>query len=52
MNFLVQNWEYFLVGFMILEKVVKITPCKWDDILLDIIYKTIKESIEKKVVKK
>lgn len=35
MNFVISNWEYFLLGFMIAEKVVKITPVKWDDILVD-----------------
>ena len=34
-EYIIQNWEYFLLGFMILEKVVKITPFKWDDILVD-----------------
>ena len=29
------NWQYFLLGFMILEKIVKITPTKYDDILFD-----------------
>lgn len=35
MEFILDNWEYFLLGFMILEKIVKITPVKWDDILVD-----------------
>jgi len=35
MEYLTANWEYFLLGFMILEKIVKITPFKWDDILVD-----------------
>lgn len=35
MEFFLSNWEYFLLGFMIAEKIVKITPCKWDDILFD-----------------
>lgn len=29
------NWEWLLLGFMVLEKVVKISPSKKDDILLD-----------------
>ncbi|MCK5127591.1 MAG: hypothetical protein KAR42_15145 [candidate division Zixibacteria bacterium] len=29
------NKMYLLVGFMILEKFVKISPWKWDDILVD-----------------
>ena len=32
---LVANWEYVLLGFMVLEKIVKLTPTKYDDILFD-----------------
>ena len=35
MEFLINNWEWILVGFYVLEKVVKISPAKWDDILVD-----------------
>ena len=35
MDFILSNWEYFLLGFMIAEKIVKVTPFKWDDILID-----------------
>ena len=35
MNYVIQHWEYFLLGFMVTEKIVKITPFKWDDILID-----------------
>jgi hypothetical protein len=35
MSFVLANWEYFLLGFMVLEKIVKITPFKWDDIIVD-----------------
>ena len=35
MEFLVANWEYCLIGFYTLEKIVKVTPVKWDDILVD-----------------
>ena len=35
MNYIITHWEYFLLGFMIVEKLVKITPFKWDDILVD-----------------
>jgi len=34
-EFIINNWEYFLLGFVVLEKIVKVTPCKWDDILVD-----------------
>ena len=32
---LATNWEWVLLGFMVLEKVVKLSPSKKDDILLD-----------------
>jgi len=35
MDWIIANWEYCLIGFYTLEKVVKITPVKWDDILVD-----------------
>lgn len=33
--FVLANWEYFLLGFMVIEKIVKVTPMKWDDLLID-----------------
>ena len=41
MDFVIANWEYFLLGFMILEKVVKLTPTDKDDIIFDMILKPI-----------
>ena len=35
MTWLFDNWEWILVGFYVLEKIVKITPLAWDDILVD-----------------
>lgn len=35
MAFLVANWEWFLLGFVVLEKIVKVTPVQWDDIIVD-----------------
>ena len=34
-NFLLENWTYILIIFYIAEKIVKLTPCTWDDILVD-----------------
>lgn len=41
-EFVLQNWEYFLLGFFIIEKIVRLTPWKWDDLLID----GIKEGIQ------
>ena len=35
MDFVILNWEYFLLGLYVAEKIVKLTPFKWDDILVD-----------------
>jgi len=35
MDFILLNWEWFLLAFMVAEKIVKVTPVKWDDILVD-----------------
>jgi len=35
MAWLIENWEYVLAVFYGVEKVVKVTPVKWDDILVD-----------------
>jgi|TARA_R110000787_G_scaffold13492_1_gene42417 hypothetical protein len=37
MEWLTLNWEWVLLGFMILEKIVKMSPSDKDDILLDVI---------------
>ena len=37
------NWEYVLKVIYALEKIVKLTPTKYDDILFDMLLKPIKE---------
>ena len=37
MNFLMSNWEWVLLAFMIAEKIVKMSPTDKDDILLDVV---------------
>jgi len=51
-EFCIKNWEFILLGFVILEKIVKATPTKKDDIIFDMIMKPIFEAIKKKVGKK
>ena len=46
-DFLSNNWQFLLLTFYIAEKVVKVTPWKWDDILIDAIIKPIKNLITK-----
>ena len=39
------NWEYILVVVYALEKIVKLTPTKYDDIVFDMILKPIKNKV-------
>ena len=48
MEFLSNNWEWVLIAFMITEKLVKLSPTKQDDIVLDIVWKNIKKLMGKK----
>lgn len=41
MEFVWANFEWFLIGFMVVEKVIRLTPSKRDDIILDMILKPI-----------
>ena len=48
MDWISSNWQICLAAFFILEKVVKLSPTKYDDILLDVIWKGIKKVKGKK----
>ena len=47
MDFLTNNWEWVLIDFMVLEKLVKLSPTNYDDILLDIVWKNMKKLVKK-----
>ena len=36
-----KNWEYILIGFYACEKIVKLTPWPYDDILFDAVLKPV-----------
>ena len=44
-EWLAANWEYVLVAFYAIEKIVKLTPTKYDGILFDAVLKPIKEKL-------
>ena len=46
MEWLQMNWEWILLGFMILEKIVKMSPSDKDDILLDVIIQGITKMVK------
>ena len=46
-EFMINNWQYFLLGFMVAEKIVKLTPFKWDDILVDGMKEILTKAVKK-----
>ena len=41
MDTLLANWEWIMLGFYTLEKIVKLSPSKKDDILFDSVIRPI-----------
>tara|TARA_Y100001963_G_C6782513_1_gene450774 strand:+ start:2758 stop:2916 length:159 start_codon:yes stop_codon:yes gene_type:complete len=50
-NFLADNWEWLLIGFLVLEKIVKLSPSEKDDILFDALLKPCWEFMKKRAGK-
>tara|TARA_Y100000310_G_C20255201_1_gene610997 strand:+ start:52 stop:198 length:147 start_codon:yes stop_codon:yes gene_type:complete len=48
MDWVMNNWTLCIAIFWMLEKIVKITPISYDDILLDIVWGGIKKATGKK----
>ena len=40
-EWLAANWEYVLIVIYALEKIVKLTPTKYDDIIFDMVIKPV-----------
>ena len=40
-EWIIANWEYILIGFYALEKIVKLSPTQYDDILFDAVIKPV-----------
>jgi len=47
MDWFANNWTLAVAVFWMLEKVVKLTPTKYDDILIDVIWGGIKKALGK-----
>ena len=47
MDWIISNWTLCIAIFWMLEKVVKITPISYDDILLDIVWSGIRKAVKK-----
>ena len=41
MTFITSNWEWVLLAMYVVEKVVKLSPSKKDDVIFDMILKPI-----------
>ena len=41
------NWEWFLLGLYVLEKAIKLSPSKKDDLVWDMVLKPIVDKIKK-----
>ena len=43
---IINNWEWFLLGLYILEKGIKLSPSKKDDLIWDMVLKPIVDKIK------
>ena len=48
LSFLTSNWEWFLLALYILEKGIKLSPSKKDDLVWDMVLKPIVDKIKGK----
>tara|TARA_R100001443_G_C3353852_1_gene177417 strand:+ start:1309 stop:1458 length:150 start_codon:yes stop_codon:yes gene_type:complete len=46
LSFLTANWEWFLLGLYVLEKAIKLSPSKKDDLVWDMVLKPIVDRIK------
>ena len=47
-EFITSNWEWFLLGLYVLEKAIKLSPSKKDDLVWDMVLKPIVDAIKRK----
>ena len=48
MSFLTSNWEWVLLAFYVIEKVVKLSPSKKEDVIFDMVLKPVLDKIKGK----
>ena len=48
MGFLTSNWEWVMLALYVVEKVVKLSPSKKDDLLWDMVLKPIVDKVKSK----
>ena len=47
MNFLSSNWEYILIALLAVDKMVALSPSKWDDLIWTAVKKALYKVIGK-----
>ena len=47
LSFITTNWEWFLLGLYVLEKAIKLSPSKKDELIWDMVIKPIVDKIKK-----
>ena len=48
MGFITSNWEWVLLAMYVVEKIVKLSPSKKDDVIFDMILKPIIDKVKGK----
>ena len=48
MGFLTSNWEWILLALYVVEKAIKLSPSKKDDVIFDMILKPIIDKVKGK----
>ena len=46
-EFLSSNWTYVLIGILAVDKIVAVSPSKWDDLLWTVAKKAIRKVVGK-----
>jgi len=49
MQWILGNWEWILLAMYVVEKIVKLSPTKKDDVIFDMILKPIYDTMKGKV---
>ena len=49
MQWILANWEYILLAFYVLEKVVKLSPSTKDDVIFDMVLKPVYDAVRNKL---
>ena len=44
MDFIIANWEYVLIGFLVVDKIVAMSPSKMDDLIWFSVKKMLKKA--------